>query len=116
MSFTYYFNEIAKSIGSYGVTYEEYWFGSTDIVEFKVNAFNATTELNTLQYDMLAWDTGAYVQEAIASAFGKHRYPQKPKAKPKSKLTPESKAVEQFNRLERWRKSVSRKTTKVSSK
>lgn len=101
-----------KNVGAYGVTYDEFWYGNMGIVAYKISAFKSLQELEMMKTDIFAWSIGSYVLDAIATAFSKsHRYPQQPKCKNKPK-TPEQKAVEQFNRLEQWRRKTA--NTKLS--
>ena len=98
-----------KNAGSYGVTYEEFWFKEMGIVSYKLAAFKAQQELEMAKIDVLAWYTGAYVMDSIGATFSKqHHYPQSPKSRERAKTT-EQKAVEQFNRLEQWRKKATKK-------
>lgn len=40
--------------------------------------FREAYEEKSKQQDVLAWNTGRYILEAIASCFGNHEYPKQP--------------------------------------
>ena len=61
--------------------------------------FEAKQKMQNEINNINAWATGAYIQEAIASIFGKHKYPKTPNS-----LTPQT-AVDPkiaLNRFDAW--------------
>lgn len=77
------------------------------IVQYKYNATMAQTETQMVMLDTLAWAVGKYTKIAIVSSFDKHaKYPQKPDGIKKKPKTEEEQAIQTFNTLESWRKSI----------
>ena len=58
----------------YGIDYNLFWH----LNPTKMKPFREAYEEKCRKDDLLAWNTGRYVLEAIASCFGKHTYTDKP--------------------------------------
>ena len=63
----------------YGCTYDEFWHDDPRIFFWKEESFLKLNRINLERMDMMAWIHGAYVLEAIGTAFSKdtqpHKYP-----------------------------------------
>ena len=109
-SFTEIFDENCPIYMSYGMTYQEYWYGHPEITKFYRDAHI----LKNKSRNQELWLQGKYFVEAIATALDpkKNKYPKEPyEIYPKTEaekkadaLAQRRKIIEYFNQIkQRWK-------------
>lgn len=70
-----------------GVDYHLFWTLTPKSMEPFIRAFKRKEERRQEQFDIIAWQIGGYVRQAIASSFDKNtKYPKEPYSQIESKV------------------------------
>jgi len=76
---TSFFNDLCPQLIAIGVSYDDFWNGNPEIVNYHIEAEEIRVKNEAIGNDTLAWSIGTYVYYAVGALFDEHnKYPTEP--------------------------------------
>ena len=76
---TSFFDDLCPQILSIGVSYDDFWHGNPEIVDYQIEVEKIRGKNEAILNDTLAWSVGKYVHYAVGALLDEHNhYPEEP--------------------------------------